>query len=471
MKKLLFALVAAIGINTALQAETLVFEATKDFPDTTSGDVPYYVHNRESALAINAGIEAFRDRFARATTTYSGTGGVYDVTVSALGEIDGECEFRFLVNGVVVATAVNTRVSEDYGVQNHIFEDISIPANAEIAVESNAVSNGLVPEDDIYAFARGRWTTLTLELDEAATTPTVDLTISTEIDNYTPTTGQSVSISYEVFNESTTVTATNPALLITLPPQLTLDQQSQCNITGSTATCALAEISPKTQRTLTVTATASQSGTGQLSTTVNADQQDNLTSNNTSTTEVDVAESITPAVTTVDLSVTATSDVTTANTGDTINYMLTVINLDQNNIATSPAVGVLLPGGMSFSASSDCTATGRSMTCNLAELGVGQNAVVNFSAIANVPGTATIIASVSAAEAEDSVDNNEVLYSISVTDTNTTVAVDPERSNPVPDNSTTSTENSTGGGGSATPINMLLLTMFAIFSWRRRAAQ
>lgn len=469
MKKLLFAFVAAIGINTSLQAETLVYQATSDFPDTSSGEVPYYVHNRESALAINASVEAFRDKFARATTAYSGAGGTYDVTVSALGELDGECEYRFLVNGVVVASAVNARVGEDYGVQNHIFEDISIPANAEIAVESNAVSNGLVPEDDIFAFARGRWTTLTLESDDTAAAATVDLTLSTEIDNYTPEIGESISISFEMFNESASVTATNPELQITLPAQLTFDEPAQCSVSGTVATCALAEIAPKAQNTFIVTAIASQTGTGQMSTTISADQQDNITSNNTSNTEVDVAAGVIPASPTVDLSVSANSDVTTASTGDTVNYTLTAINQHQDTVATSPTVGILLPGGMSFSASSDCTANNRSVTCNLPELSAGQSAVVNFSASVNVPGTATLIVSVSAAEAEDTVDDNEVLYSISVADTSTP-AVDPERSNPTPDNGATASTNDTNGGGSTAPITLSLLGMVTMFARRRRIA-
>lgn len=466
MKKLLFAFVAALSINTPLQAETLVYQALDDFPDTDSGEVPYYRHNRVSALAIDASVEDFREKFARATTVYSGSGGTYDVTISALGEEDGECEYRFLVDGVVVATAVNSRVDVDYGVQNHVFEDISIPANAEISVESNALSNGLIPENDIFAFARGRWRTLTLESVEPATTPSVDLALSTAIDDDTPIAGQSISISYEIFNESLSVTATDPLLQITLPEQLTLEQNSQCSVSGSLVNCPLEEIAPKTAGSLVVNAIASQSGTAQLTATISSDQQDSVISNNTSTASVDVTAATTPEFATVDLSVSTASDVSAATVGDTVLYTIDVTNQHPNNVATSPVVGIQLPGGMSFSTSSDCTADGRSITCELPELSAGQQAVVNFSATVNVPGTATLIVSASAAEAEDAVHDNEVLYSVNVAD-GSLPAVDVGQNKSTPD-AGTATPGSTSGGGSAAPTTLLLLSLLAILARRRR---
>lgn len=461
MKKLLFAVVAALSVSASVQAETLVYQATSDFPDIVSGEVPYYVHRRESALAIDAGEETYRDKFARATSTYTGSGGVYDVTVAALGEIDGECEFRFLVNGVVVASAVNARVDTDYGVQNHLFEDISIPADAQIAVESNSASNGLVPEGNIFAFARGRWTTLTLESDDNVASSSADLALSTDIDNYSPIAGETININYEVFNESASVIATNPQIEINLPPQLSLAPQSQCNISGTTATCTLPEVGTKQQVTLSVSATATQSGTGDLSSTISADQPDNVASNNTSTTSVDVTAVETPVSQSVDLSVVATSDKTTAVTDDIVTYSITATNEHPSTVATSPTVGIALPGGMSFNTSSDCTASGRSVTCDLPELAVGDSSVVNFSATVAVPGTATLIVSVSAAEAEETVADNEILYSVSVTEPATPV-VDPDRNNTTPDSVvTTTTDSSSGGGGSVTnPLNLFLLLAF-----------
>jgi len=100
---------------------TLVYDATTDFPAIGAGEVPYYVDAARNALAINASVVAYRDKFARATTTFDGAAGRYDVTITALGEVDGECSYRLLVNGTLIGTKQNVRVATDYGAQNHIF--------------------------------------------------------------------------------------------------------------------------------------------------------------------------------------------------------------------------------------------------------------------------------------------------------------------------------------------------------------
>jgi len=143
-----------------------VYDATSDFPNITAGEVPYYKHTAENALAIDASTVSYRDKFARAQLTFSGTAGNYDVTITSLRELDGECTYRFLVNGSVVGTAQNSTTTTDYNPENHIFRNITIPAGATLAVESNTDSNGLVPEGDGFAWARGRWTTLTLSPPE-----------------------------------------------------------------------------------------------------------------------------------------------------------------------------------------------------------------------------------------------------------------------------------------------------------------
>ncbi|MGB6221679.1 PKD domain-containing protein [Haloferula sp.] len=115
---------------------------------------------------------SYRDKFARATTTFTGAAGNYDVIITALGETDGECSFRLLVNGVVIGTKQNARVTSDYGPQLHTFNNVAIPAGATLGVESNDVSNGLIPEGTGFAYARGRWTTLTLTLATSTSTST-----------------------------------------------------------------------------------------------------------------------------------------------------------------------------------------------------------------------------------------------------------------------------------------------------------
>jgi hypothetical protein len=144
---------------------SLVYNAVTDFPTINAGEVPYYKDTTRNALAIDAANTAYRGKFARAQTVFNGPAGTYDVTVTALRELDGECTYRFLVNGSIVGTAQNSTTSSDYTPQEHVFQNIEIPAGATIAVESNTDSNGLVPEGGGFAWARGRWTTLTLTTD------------------------------------------------------------------------------------------------------------------------------------------------------------------------------------------------------------------------------------------------------------------------------------------------------------------
>ena len=133
---------------------------------------------------------------------------------------------------------------------------------------------------------------------------------------------------------------------------------------------------------------------------------------------------------------------------------MTMVNQHQSNVATSPVVGVLLPGGMDFSTSNACSANGRSVTCSLQELPPGESTTVSFTGITSVPGTATVIASISAAQTDDVISDNEVLYSITVTEN--TDAPEPSRNIAV-DNSVSSGENSGGNGGGSLSLGILLL--------------
>lgn len=153
---------------------TTVLDALTDFPVITAGAVPYYKHTAEGALAIDAANVAFRGPFARAEATFSGEAGVYEVTLRTLRELDGECVYRLLINGVLQGSVTNDPTSVDYAPQNHLFSDINIPAGATIAVESATDSNGLFEEDGGFAWARGRWTTLTLEATSLGLAPSAD---------------------------------------------------------------------------------------------------------------------------------------------------------------------------------------------------------------------------------------------------------------------------------------------------------
>ncbi|QBG46738.1 hypothetical protein EGM51_04750 [Verrucomicrobia bacterium S94] len=152
-----------------ISTESYVYEAVNDFPEINAGEVNYYKDNGNNALAINAATVSNRGKFARAETVFSGSTGVYDVTITALRELDGECVYQFLVNGVVRGSATNSPATVDYEEQDHTFRNITIPEGATIAVQSKTDSNGLVAEDDGFAWARGRWRTLSVVENSSGT--------------------------------------------------------------------------------------------------------------------------------------------------------------------------------------------------------------------------------------------------------------------------------------------------------------
>jgi hypothetical protein len=67
------------------------------------------------------------------------------------------------VNDQLIGTGTNGETESDYTLQEHRFTGVKIPIGAKISVESNAVTNGKISEGDGTAFARGRWTALTLD--------------------------------------------------------------------------------------------------------------------------------------------------------------------------------------------------------------------------------------------------------------------------------------------------------------------
>lgn len=138
------------------------FKAVEDFEDITSGVIPYYKDEARKALAINAAIKWKRDQFATATTTFYGNRNTYDIQLTTLAEFDGESTYRVLVNDKVTGTFINmsVHVEDDYKPLKAVFRNVRLSANDRITVESNTHTNGLIPEGDETAWARGRWTEL-----------------------------------------------------------------------------------------------------------------------------------------------------------------------------------------------------------------------------------------------------------------------------------------------------------------------
>lgn len=149
--------------GTLSQGASFLYDARTDFPNIEEGDVPYYRDNGNGVLGIRANIVANRTGFARTSRTFDGPTGTYDVTITTMTEEDGESEYRLLINGVQVATYTNPFVFDppdsplDLQPHTHTWTGIAVPAGATVAVESNADTNGEIPEEGGTAWARGRW--------------------------------------------------------------------------------------------------------------------------------------------------------------------------------------------------------------------------------------------------------------------------------------------------------------------------
>ena len=152
------------SFDDGVVVERYIYEAVNHFPTLNAGVVPYYKDGARNALAINASITADRDKFARATTTFTGKDGTYDIKLTTLAETDGECTFRVLVNGVVVGTFQNPRITlaNEYQLQNSVYKAIVLKKNDVISVESNTHTNGLILEAGGTAWARGRWRSVSM---------------------------------------------------------------------------------------------------------------------------------------------------------------------------------------------------------------------------------------------------------------------------------------------------------------------
>ena len=477
------ALLAALTASQILLADTFTYEALIDFTDIEAGEVPYIPHTQVNALQINAAKEEYRDKFARATLEFTEQAGLYDVTITTLGETDGEGEYRLLINGLMVGSVINEPTTVDFSPQLHTFNDIQIPANAVIGVESIAVSNGLIPEGGAYAFARGRWTTLALTSDDASSTPDpiqlTDLAIDVTVDQTTATVGDTLSYDIVVSNQSSDITATNPIITIAVPGGSTNLVHENCNEAEPLLlTCSLAELGPAAQFTTSVTATINDEGTNELQAGISADQPDPNVTNNTSSTATEVVPAVTTTSSTVDLSIDISADKSTVEIGDTITYTVTLENVHANNTATQPVAGILLPASLQYQVSDRCTANGQSVICNVEELAPGISTEVNIIALTVVSDSAAqVIASASSAHSEDIVSNNEAQIVSVINRTSAAVTSQPPATpNSADTQSGLTTNTNTGnvsggssGGGGVVPVWLLLWLVACQLISRRRA--
>jgi hypothetical protein len=247
-------ILAVFGSFQPSYSDTRTYAATTDFPVIDAGIAPYYSEApARLSLAINAADESCRNLFARAEVVYDGNEGIHDITIVVLAELDGEADYRLLVNGVLVGTATHPEVSVDYTVARHTFPDIIIPVGAVLGVESLANTNGNIPEGDGTAFARGRWTALELAEINPAEEPVVqpptdiDLNLLLTSSKMSANQNEAFQLHITASNTASSITATQPEESISILLQaLSVVLADQCDETALGLRCTFPELTAGT---------------------------------------------------------------------------------------------------------------------------------------------------------------------------------------------------------------------------------
>jgi hypothetical protein len=152
------AAVLLLVINLVAKGQTFIFNALEFDTTEIPGFVPYYKHFGRNALAIDSG--KFPNRWAAAEKVFEGENGVYEFTLVTLKEKDGEPTYRIRINGKLIGDYQHPYTGLDYEEERVTWKGIELKNGDLIRVESNNISNGLIPEGNGFAFARGRWTQL-----------------------------------------------------------------------------------------------------------------------------------------------------------------------------------------------------------------------------------------------------------------------------------------------------------------------
>jgi hypothetical protein len=145
--------------DNSTSQEVITLKALEDFERLDiEGFVPFYRDEQRGVLAVNS-IE-YPDEFAAAETKWNWSDATYNITIKTMPEEDGECTYRLFINGELIGEFVNLEVDEAFGNATHTWRGVEIEAGDIIRITSNTHSNGLIPENDGYAWARGRWSEL-----------------------------------------------------------------------------------------------------------------------------------------------------------------------------------------------------------------------------------------------------------------------------------------------------------------------
>ncbi|TWX69082.1 hypothetical protein [Colwellia sp. C1TZA3] len=143
-----------------------VLLANSDFTlhEQNSSNAIFYDDPKTDSLGIDAANLDFRTQYAIASYTLGAEEeGDFELGFVSLSEFDGESHYKLFLNDKLVGDFTNPRTELDFHeVYFKTGKVFSLQAGDEIKVEAIVASNGLIPEDGGYAWARGRWRAVTL---------------------------------------------------------------------------------------------------------------------------------------------------------------------------------------------------------------------------------------------------------------------------------------------------------------------
>lgn len=447
-KKTLLLLAGSFTLPLPVLAETYIYQAISDFPDTNAGEIPFYKDTvgKRNVLAINAAKEEYRDKFARATKTFDGEAGTYDVTIVALGEVDGECIYRLSINGNIIGIKENARTNNDYGEQEHVFKDVVIPAGATISVDASAVSNRLIPENGGFAYARGRWRSLSVST-AGEVSDDIDLALTISGAPTSANVSDTINYSITVNNLSADRTASGLSVSSSLPTELRFGASADCSVGNNEVSCLLPELAPKTSNTVSWSAKAISAGNVTINASVSADQEDKVISNNTATSSTVVSAA----------NITKDAGITLALVDDmlmTTEFGKLTVRVENKGVNDLAAVIVELSAGPDLTFSKpfeSCVQQDNKLTCTIDSLLSNETETLNSDVSSSVAGTYTIEAKVLIG-GDEVIENNSANTMLDIEQAETITQTEPD-----------SSKSNSGG------VAFIMLGLLSLLTFRRRA--
>ena len=270
--------------------------------------------------------------------------------------------------------------------------------------------------------------------------PTVDMSISSTDDGSSVLLGNDATVTFNVSNVGT-VEATNVTADIALPDRMAFvsvePSAGTCSSGAGSVNCQLGAVSGGSNRSVAITATATSTGDAPFNASVSADADDNPANDSTVVT-LTIIEAVDLSVNILPASQVGLNQSTTITAG-----------MDNRSTLNATGVELAISLGQGLRADSatwslgSCTVSAQRIDCESDNFAAQGNATVEFAVTGTTSGAQSYTVTLSSSEV----------------DANT---ADNSRSGTVTVSAATSDANSGGGGGSAGPLFLWLLTFAAI---------